>query len=529
MAVTSAEDTPEVGPAWPDSARALARLIDVATVKLAATSLGLASDGDVLDVVTTMETMRRRLDGVLAALVVEVSDRELFRVSGHTTVKRFYAQELRLGAGEAKRRLEVAESIAPMMAMTGQKLPPKREALADAVAQGKISAEHIHEIEAIMAAVPHSASVEEVETAVTIMAEAAKEMAPAELRPVGQRLLGHLDPDGELSDDTDRRRQRGVTIGRQDSQLLSKLSGVLTPALRAKIEVILHSWAAPGINNPDDEKPIAALADDAGTDGREQLAEAVSRDTRSPAQRNHDALETMCDWILGHQGLGRPDRIPAQLVITIDEHDLAARAGASLTSTGTLVPTVDLVELAADAVPWLVVFQHASRVIVDFARGRRIASFAQRLALFGKDRGCTRPGCTEPFSRTQAHHAQLDFAKGGLTNLADLGSACGPDNRNVGTGPGQWDTAIIDGGPDAGRTGWRRAGTGRPFRANPVHHPQAFLHSADPGPLGETSQLEAPQRDRGIELRRYIDSEHHGQSPPSLVEAALHVVLQSVA
>ena len=88
----------------------------------------------------------------------------------------------------------------------------------------------------------------------------------------------------------------------------------------------------------------------------------------------------MCDWILGHQGLGRPDRIPAQLVITIDEHDLAARAGASLTSTGTLVPTVDLVELAADAVPWLVVFQHASRVIVDFARGRRIASFAQRLA-----------------------------------------------------------------------------------------------------------------------------------------------------
>lgn len=268
MAVTSAEDTPEVGPAWPDSARALARLIDVATVKLAATSLGLASDGDVLDVVTTMETMRRRLDGVLAALVVEVSDRELFRVSGHTTVKRFYAQELRLGAGEAKRRLEVAESIAPMMAMTGQKLPPKREALADAVAQGKISAEHIHEIEAIMAAVPHSASVEEVETAVTIMAEAAKEMAPAELRPVGQRLLGHLDPDGELSDDTDRRRQRGVTIGRQDSQLLSKLSGVLTPALRAKIEVILHSWAAPELTTPTTRSRLPhSLMTQARTDG----------------------------------------------------------------------------------------------------------------------------------------------------------------------------------------------------------------------------------------------------------------------
>lgn len=162
----------------------------------------------------------------------------------------------------------------------------------------------------------------------------------------------------------------GITIGRQDNRLLSTLTGVLTPALRAKIEVVWNAWAAPGVNNPDDEQPIAfppeRTGDTGGEEQREALAEAITRDTRSAAQRNHDALDAMCDWILGHQGLGRPNRIPAQLVITIDEHDLARRAGVAVTSTGTMVPVAELIELAADTVPWLEVFRHATSQVLDF-------------------------------------------------------------------------------------------------------------------------------------------------------------------
>ena len=71
---------------------------------------------------------------------------------------------------------------------------------------------------------PRAASQDDVDMAVEIMATAARELAPAELRPLGQRLLAHLDPDGSLTDDKDRRRQRGITIGRQDAQLMSKRS-----------------------------------------------------------------------------------------------------------------------------------------------------------------------------------------------------------------------------------------------------------------------------------------------------------------
>ena len=120
----------------PDSPVQLARLIDAATVKLAEAPLGLVADGEVGEIAEVLETARRRTDGVCASVLMEVSDRELFRASGHTTLKRYYAQELRLGAAEAKRRLAVAEAITPAMAMTGQKLPPKREPLAAAVASG---------------------------------------------------------------------------------------------------------------------------------------------------------------------------------------------------------------------------------------------------------------------------------------------------------------------------------------------------------------------------------------------------------
>lgn len=511
----------------PDSPVQLARLIDAATVKLAEAPLGLVADGEVGEIAEVLETARRRTDGVCAAVLMEVSDRELFRASGHTTLKRYYAQELRLGAAEAKRRLAVAEAITPVMAMTGQKLPPKREPLAAAVASGVVSADHVYEVELIMAKLPRAASVENVDTAVAILTEAAREMAPAELRPIGERLLAHLDPDGELSDDTDRRRQRGITIGRQDNRLLSTLTGVLTPALRAKIEVVWNAWAAPGVNNPDDEHPITLppehTGDTGGEEQRQALAEAITRDTRSAAQRNHDALDAMCDWILGHHGLGRPNRIPAQLVITIDEHDLARRAGVAVTSTGTMVPVAELIELAADTVPWLEVFRHATRQVLDFARGRRLATMAQRLAMFGQDLGCTRPGCTEPFCRTQAHHAVQDFAAGGQTNLADLGSACGPDNRNVGSKPGQWETAIIDTGPDAGRTGWRLTGSAGPYRTNSVHDPRTLLdrHTGDPDPPGQSARPDEP-----TDLRRIRpDRSSFPESRPSPVERALERLL----
>ena len=52
-------------------------------------------------------------------------------------------------------------------------------------------------------------------------------------------------------------------------------------------------------------------------------------------------------------------------------------------------------------------------------------------------------GCTVPGYGCQVHHAELDWVKGGQTNISDETLACGPHNRLV--EDGGWKTRkLID-------------------------------------------------------------------------------------
>ena len=66
---------------------------------------------------------------------------------------------------------------------------------------------------------------------------------------------------------------------------MSPIRGWLTPQLRAGIDAVLAKWAAPGMCNPADQT--------ATVDG--EASDEADRDTRSAAQRNHDALNAGCE------------------------------------------------------------------------------------------------------------------------------------------------------------------------------------------------------------------------------------------
>ncbi|WP_412475315.1 DUF222 domain-containing protein [Gordonia sp. LUNF6] len=461
--------------ALPGRPAELLALIDAAAVKLAETSLSPETEPELLAHTQTAERIRRRWDGISAALLVEVSDRNAHRTAGYLNPYQYLSQGLRLGTREAGRRLRMAEAIGEFSNFQGQTLPPRKPATAAAVAGGTVGAEHALVISGVLAKVPGCISPEVKARAEAELAEAAAGLNPDDLGKVGDRLLAHLDPDGQESDHVDRQRQRGITILPQDRQLMSRVRGAMTPELRAKFEVILTAWAAPGMNNPADPDSPTGTIDADGIDA-EALAAARGRDLRSAAQRTHDALLALCDYVLARGGLGAPNRIPAELVITVTDQELAAHAGIALTATGSRVPIGELVRLAAEAVPHLAVFRNHTSEVLYQGRGARCASRAQRLALFARDRGCTAPGCDRPFAQTQAHHAPDWITPGGRTDIDALGAACGRHNRAVGTNRGQWETTILPDGPDAGRMGWRPATTDHPWRLNPVHHAGQARH-----------------------------------------------------
>jgi hypothetical protein len=86
-----------------------------------------------------------------------------------------------------------------------------------------------------------------------------------------------------------------------------------------------------------------------------------------------------------------------------------------------------------------------------------LASTEQRIASFSRTGGevCSFPGCGQPASHSEMHHAKEDWADGGKTDISDLAPACGPHNRMVGPNPGQYTTGIYEDGPLAGRCWWQ--------------------------------------------------------------------------
>ncbi|MHC3004964.1 HNH endonuclease signature motif containing protein, partial [Gordonia sp. GN26] len=65
------------------------------------------------------------------------------------------------------------------------------------------------------------------------------------------------------------------------------------------------------------------------------------------------------------------------------------------------------------------------------------------------------PGCDLAAAHLEMHHAQLDWADGGLTDITDLAPACPKHNRMVGKQAGQFTTRMVREGPDEGRCAWR--------------------------------------------------------------------------
>ena len=108
----------------------------------------------------------------------------------------------------------------------------------------------------------------------------------------------------------------------------------------------------------------------------------------------------------------------------------------------------DLIRMASHSYHYLSLFDKASGRALWLGRTNRIASADQRIVLHDRDRGCTFPGCTAPGYASQVHHATLDWAAGGHTNIDDLAFGCGPHNRLVKRGG--WQTRKL---PD-GTTEW---------------------------------------------------------------------------
>ncbi|BBY37623.1 hypothetical protein MMAN_17570 [Mycobacterium mantenii] len=371
------------------------------------------------------------------------------------------ADRLRITKGEAGRRIAEAEHLGHRRALTGESLAPVLPATAAAQREGLIGDQHVKVIRGFFAHLPVEVDLFTREAAESDLAHKAGKYRPDELAKYAERIMDWLNPDGELSDQ-ERARKRGITLGKQEFDGMSRISGMVTPELRAAIEAMLAKLAAPGACNPDDESPVVdGTPDD----------DAVRRDNRSEAQRNHDGFVAGLRGLFASGELGQHNGLPVSIVVTTTLKDLESGAGNALTGGGTVVPMSDVIRWASHAHHYLAIFDHGKALALHHTK--RLASPAQRIMLYARDRGCTKPGCDAPAYHSQVHHVQ-GWAATHRTDIDDLTLACGVDNRLVEKG---WTTRTNA----RGETEWippAHLDHGQP-RVNTFHHPEKLLCARD--------------------------------------------------
>jgi len=375
------------------------------------------------------------------------------------------ADRLRITKAEAGRRIDEAADLGERRALTGESLAPQLTATAAAQREGLVGDGHVKVIRSFFAHVPAEVDPSTREAAEADLADKATGYRPDELAKYAQRIMDWLNPDGEFSDE-ERARKRGITIGKQEFDGMSRITGLVTPELRAAVEAMLAKLAAPGVCNPDDEAPVV---------DEEPSADAVRRDTRSQAQRNHDGVLAGLRGLLASGELGQHNGLPVSIVVTASLKDLEAAAGKALTGGGTLVPMSDVIRWAGHAHHYLAIFDNGKPLALYHTK--RLASPAQRIMLYAKDRGCTKPGCDAPAYHSQVHHVR-GWAATRRTDIDDLALACGIDNRLVEKG---WTTRTNA----RGETEWippAHLDRGQP-RTNAFHHPEKLLAPDDDEPV----------------------------------------------
>ncbi len=259
------------------------------------------SDSDLVEVMRGVEQCLRRAEAVSHRLVVESVERSVPASLGYSSPKKLLIDVLRISGADASARVTAARELGVWHALAGVPMPPVLPETAAAQSDGDIGTDHVRAIAKVMRKIPHAVDNDAVADAEAVLANLVRSGTPEDVEEAGHRLLAYLNPDGNLGDDRDRKRRRGISIGRQDTELISRISGELDPVARAMLDPILATWARPGMNNPNDPASPAGDGEDPSID-RDLLAAAAVRDTRTAAQRNHDAFSAVFRALLESGG-----------------------------------------------------------------------------------------------------------------------------------------------------------------------------------------------------------------------------------
>ncbi len=325
-------------------------------------------------------------------------------------LRRVLTSALGISKAEAGRRVHAYEQLGARRSMLGEELGPIRPLLAKAVAAGEVSAEKAAIVTRGLSSVDRPGfDPADIAIGEKLLVSDAKIFHPEELKILTQRVVDQLDPDGSKPDDELQRDRRHFEMRpTADGGFAGQFR--LTATCGAKLGALLRPLSRTRVDDPCADSGDAKAA-----------ARASAVDDRTFGQRQHDAIEQLCDRLL-REGTVGDNNAPVTVIVTVDEADLVNRTGHATTTAGGLISTPVLLTMADQAEVYRTVLD-GSGVPLVLNREKRCATRHQTMALIARDTGCSFPGCVHPADYCERHHV-TPWIEGGRTDLNNLTLLC---------------------------------------------------------------------------------------------------------
>lgn len=360
--------------------------------------------------------------GAQLELLGELLARNLAPALGYKNAERLLQDLLRIGPGEAGRRVRHARAVTAMPSITGPPLPALLPAVAEVVTSGTIGAEHVEVIHRVMSELPAEVAEQDRQAAERTLAQAAAELDPVAVAKLGRAIVARLDQDGRPPGETaprdpgnelrwSPRRDGGIELkGRLGVEGAALLSTVLSPLARPR----------PATNGQPDPRCRAERYGDALVDAL-RLAAASGK--------------------LPAEGGERPTLV---VTVSLDNlRDQTERAAPALLGGSTLIDASLARRLACDSAVIPAVLGSRSEPL-DIGRKTRVVPISLRRALVLRDGGCAFPACVTSDRWCDAHHLH-PWANGGHTALPNLVLLCSTHHDLVHRS--DWHAIMQDGRP----------------------------------------------------------------------------------
>lgn len=453
----------------------------VAALEEVATGLAAVLDGEVRsDALTSLDDaalgeilraggdVKRLLEALLIESVSEVEARsaglrdERFTTrqgcrSTNELLQRTVGVDARDGARLAKASKAVRRHVD---ICTGAPLPPRWPQLREALLDGVIGLDGMLAATApIEQAGPRIGDADrlraDAELATHARGDALGAGGPAataeDLSILSRVIVTYLDPDGAEPAHERAMRQRSITFGKSRDGIVP-VQGALLPDVAGQLRRLFDAYLSPHVDGP--AVPgvhFSPSEPDADADFDTEWEGLVPLDSRTQAQKQHDALAAILTIAAKHDDVPTLGGAAPTLVVSVTAEDYAAGAGwAHVEGIDEPVPVSVASHTACAGGIQRVLFDPDGR-IVAIGTSDRLFNAHQRRAITQRDGECLIPGCHVPATWCEIHHV-TEHSRGGPTHTDNGVALCWFHHHTIDTS--EWDIRVTDGLPEIRGPGW---------------------------------------------------------------------------